>query len=111
MLMNGNKPPRPEVANFAAGRFIGLGVRQAGGYMPNTAWKIAPPFIIKSEELGVRAATCCTWRIFCGSKRKNFDLWAAVLALRATQGVCKVKNRLIGDFCGFMRKAQQTASK
>jgi hypothetical protein len=32
---------------------------------------------------------------------KNHDLWAAL-------GVCKVKNRLIGDFLMFLREAQQT---
>jgi hypothetical protein len=32
------------------------------------------------------------------------DYWAAF-------GVCRVKNRLIGDFWGFTREAQQTPSQ
>jgi hypothetical protein len=39
---------------------------------------------------------------------KNHDLWAAVNLW--FHGVCKVKNRLIGDFFMFLREAQQTPS-
>jgi hypothetical protein len=39
--------------------------------------------------------------------RKNHDLWVAVNLW--FNGVCKVKNRLIGDFLMFVRKAQRAA--
>jgi hypothetical protein len=54
-------------------------------------------------------AACCA----CGFLRhfvpKNHDLWAAVNLW--FNGVCKVKNRLIGDFLMFLREAQQTPSR
>jgi hypothetical protein len=51
-------------------------------------------------------AACCTGRFygfFVDKAIKTHDY-------RAAFEVCKVKNRLIGDFKSFMRKAQQTPS-
>jgi hypothetical protein len=56
-----------------------------------------------------RIAACCTCRFLCLSsvkKAQNHGLWAAQTF--GSMAVCKVKNRLIGDFEGFMREAQQT---
>jgi hypothetical protein len=55
------------------------------------------PWLIEAAA-SIGLAACCTCRFFslhpAGSGQKTFDKWAAL-------AVCRVKNRLIGDFFGF----------